>query len=153
MWHPLKTVIFIFLSIYLAMIQTAQRDYTKGGLCEWFLSQKMIWFLLLPIKHALTKQLSSSVMHNARTMSRGAHLGLKKKNSSTSIRGFKESLSYSCKSYSQPPIRRKKVPLRCCIVGQCKLNSWHISKGACSLLLSLYRFSSFFHRLNPECWN
>lgn len=22
------------------MIQTAQRDYTKGGLCEWFLSQK-----------------------------------------------------------------------------------------------------------------
>lgn len=42
-------------------------------------------------------------------------------------RDFKESVSYSCKSYSQRSIRTKKS-LRCFIVGQRKRNSLHISK-------------------------
>lgn len=106
------------------MIQTAQRDSTKGGLCQWSLWQKITLLLWLPITDSVTKQLSRPVTYNARTMSRGAQLGFSKNSSSTYIHGFKGSFSYSCKSYRASPRpekrKKKKFPLRCCIVGQCK---------------------------------
>lgn len=81
----------------------------------------------------------------------------KKKPSSTYIHGFKESLSYSCKSYSQPPIRkRKSFPSDASLWVSANEILNIFQRGLVSPRMSpsvTLSFSSFFHGFNPERWN
>lgn len=43
MYRPLETVISIFLSAHWAMMQTAQKAFTKGGLWEWFCDREWLY--------------------------------------------------------------------------------------------------------------
>lgn len=82
--------------------ESQQKVNYVNGFCK-----KKTWFLWLPIKHFVTKHRFPFVVYNARTMSRGAHLGFRKLQFHLHPR-LQRVLFHSCKSYSQPSIKKKK---------------------------------------------
>lgn len=118
------------------MIQTAQRASTKGGLCQWFLWQKITWVLWLPIKHAVTKQLSQSVMYNART---GTHLGFKKTPVPLTFMASKSPFPIHANPIASPWSEKKRVSSQMLHCGSVQTK-----------FVTYFKRSLFSHRMSPS---
>lgn len=135
-------------------------DRTERLHKRWIMSvvsvPKMTWFLWLPIEHAVTKQLSQTVMYNARTTIKGHPFRFQKTPVPLTSMTSKSPFPIHANPIASPRSEKKchaNFPqmLHC---GSVQRKFLTYFKGACSLpgclLLSLYHFSSFFQALIPN---
>lgn len=100
---PLKTAIYCTYQF----TQPPHRQHRETQQKVDYVSATVTENDLIPLTSDQTKLLSQTVMYKARTIVLGCSFRFQK-TPLTYIHDFKESFSYSCKSYSQAPIRKKK---------------------------------------------
>lgn len=156
MYRPLKTVISIFPSVHWAMMQTAQKAFTKSGLCERLCDRKWLYSPDFQ-SNTLWQSNSLSLYVQCKDNVSGRSFRFQKTPVPLTPLASKSPFLAQANPIASPPIRRREKFPQMQHCGSVRTKFVTYFKGACSLLgcllLLLYHFSSFFHGPNPARWN